>query len=197
MNDRKPSFAQAEFVVSAAAARGFLTDRPGILFTGRSNAGKSTLINALTFRRNLMKTSAAPGKTRLVNYALIDSAFYLVDAPGYGFERNRDYFATLMDSYFAVCAKTTRALVLVLDSRRGIMASDELLERFAAANSIPLVFVFTKTDKLSRQDLLLLQRRMAQSRPGLKAFYVNRKDEAALQQVRDCLAGLARRKAGA
>ena len=146
-------FRKAEFVTSAADRKGFRLDKPAVLFAGRSNAGKSTLINLLCGRKNLMKVSSTPGKTRLVNYALVDDAFYLCDCPGYGFESKRDYFQKLMDDYFEASSHTLKGVVLVVDSRRGVLSSDEQMIEYCRSWGVKVLIVLTKIDKLNRSQV--------------------------------------------
>ena len=160
-------FRRAAFVTSAARRQDFLTDRPCVLFVGRSNAGKSTLINLLTGQKGLMKTSATPGKTRLINYALIDERFYLCDCPGYGFESQRDYFEQLMDDFFQASARNLRGLVLVVDARRGILSSDADMIAYAQGRSVPVLAVLTKVDKLNRSQLAQLVRAIERDYPTI------------------------------
>ncbi|OGW40902.1 MAG: ribosome biogenesis GTP-binding protein YsxC, partial [Nitrospirae bacterium GWD2_57_8] len=112
----------AEFISSAVGPKQFLADkRPQIAFAGRSNVGKSSLINSLVHRKNLVKTSATPGKTQMVNYFLINSEFYFVDLPGYGYSRVpkgvTDSWAQMIESYLKH-SEDLRAVVILLDSRR-------------------------------------------------------------------------------
>ncbi len=130
--------------------------RPQIALAGRSNVGKSSLLNALAGRKQLAKTSATPGKTRSVNYYRVDpDNFLLVDLPGYGYAKapktERESWGKLIERYL-VSAKSLRALVLLLDCRLPPQASDLALLAFATANAIPLLPVLTKADKCSRQE---------------------------------------------
>ncbi|HAK60681.1 MAG TPA: YihA family ribosome biogenesis GTP-binding protein, partial [Nitrospiraceae bacterium] len=112
----------AEFITSAASAKQFPSDaRQQIAFAGRSNVGKSSLINSLLHRRNLVKTSATPGKTQMINFFMINDQFYFVDLPGYGYARAPkrvvDAWAPLIERYLKD-APQVRAVVVLLDARR-------------------------------------------------------------------------------
>lgn len=143
----------AEFVTGAVSAKGYPpADRPEIAFAGRSNVGKSTLINALLGKRNLAKVSQTPGKTRQINFFNInEGAFYLVDLPGYGFAKvgkeERRTWSPMMGRYLAN-RETLRCVVILVDLRRGPGEADFRLADFLAEAKRPILLVFTKADKL-------------------------------------------------
>jgi GTP-binding protein len=146
----------AEFITSATSARDFPRDRlPEIALVGRSNVGKSSLINALVGRQ-LARTSAAPGKTRLVNVYRVERGSsgprYLVDLPGYGYARGAgaEEFGALTDAYFE--RPGNRAVLLLVDARHPGLAAD--LEAWKWIGSQPCArrVVATKVDKLTRAD---------------------------------------------
>jgi GTP-binding protein len=148
----------AEFVTSAAGARDFPSDRlPEVALVGRSNVGKSSLINALV-HKPLARTSAAPGKTRLANFYRVrrgsSPPLYLVDLPGYGYARGGDAaardFNRLAEEYFA--RRKPIAVLLLVDSRHPGLESD--LDAWAWARSLPCpsAVIGTKVDKLTRAE---------------------------------------------
>jgi len=124
---------------------------PQVAFAGRSNVGKSSIINALTGRKKLAYTSSSPGKTRQVFYYLIDKVFYFVDLPGYGYARipktERAYFKVLVDAYFDR-SKTLRGCVLLLDPRRPVGEEEMSFLHYLSSRSIPAIVVFTKWDRV-------------------------------------------------
>ena len=144
---------EAKFLKSAAEVRGFLRpERPMIAVCGRSNAGKSSLINLLANRKNLAKTSSAPGRTRLVNYFDF-GAFWLADLPGYGYAAvSRDEKARwgkTLDAFFAK-KEDIRHVFLLIDIRRDPSGDDLQLVDFLNYHIIPFSVIATKSDKLSR-----------------------------------------------
>ena len=129
---------------------------PDIAFIGRSNVGKSSLINMLTQHKGLAKVSATPGKTRLINHFTINNSWYLVDLPGYGYARTskstRGSFAKIITDYVFKCEKMHFLFVLV-DSRLDPQNIDlEFIEQLGM-NGVPFGIIFTKADKLSKTQL--------------------------------------------
>ena len=129
-------------------------DLPEYAFIGRSNVGKSSLINALTGKKGLAKTSAKPGKTQLINHFIIGGKWYLVDLPGYGWasvsKTLRQGFSTMIEQYMQ---KRTNLFCtfLLIDIRHPPQKADIEFMKFLSNSSIPFVIVFTKADKFSKQ----------------------------------------------
>ena len=129
---------------------------PDIAFIGRSNVGKSSLINMLTQHKGLAKVSATPGKTRLINHFTINNSWYLVDLPGYGYARTskstRRGFAKIITDYVFKCEKMHFLFVLI-DSRLEPQRIDlEFIEQLGV-HGVPFGIIFTKADKLSKAQL--------------------------------------------
>lgn len=129
-----------------------------VAFSGRSNVGKSSLINTLLGRKSLARVSSAPGKTITINFYEVDKRLYLVDLPGYGFAKrtfeDKQQWSALTDGYFTSNKNIDRlALVLQLvDSRIGPTKDDEMMLDFLRESQIPFVIVATKTDKLNATE---------------------------------------------
>lgn len=125
-------------------------DKPEYAFIGRSNVGKSSLINMLTEKKSLAKTSQKPGKTRTINHFLIDDTWYLVDLPGYGWAKvsktDREAWAKMIQTYLTQRENLFCVFVLV-DSRHAPQANDLEFMRWLATNKVPFVILFTKADK--------------------------------------------------
>lgn len=134
-----------------------------IVMVGKSNVGKSSLINALCNRKRLAYVGKTPGKTRLINFYQIRSDLMLVDVPGYGFanrsKEEQAHYARIMEDYFAL--RKLSLMLVLLDSRRGVSEDDELMMDFAAYHKIPYVLVLTKTDKLPFSKLAQLKRKIS------------------------------------
>lgn len=126
---------------------------PQLAVVGKSNVGKSSLINALCNRRKLCKTSATPGKTRLINVFLINEAFHLVDLPGYGFakvdKKEKERWGAMMDGYFQQSTLLAHVLLLV-DIRHDPTQDDIAMAQYFRQMDIPFTVVATKADKISR-----------------------------------------------
>ncbi len=144
----------AEFLLSASTKRQFPAETlPEIAFAGRSNVGKSTLINSLLNRKKLVKTSATPGKTQLINFFKVNDKFYFVDLPGYGYakvpEGVRRTWQNLVEAYLSE-RKTLRNVVLIVDSRHNPTIQDRQLLEWLKYFQRPSLIVASKIDKLKR-----------------------------------------------
>ena len=148
---------KAEFILSAASPKDFLRDRlPQVAFSGRSNVGKSSVINRLLNRKNFARVGAAPGKTTHINYFKIDGAFYLVDLPGYGYAKvsksERDRWAKLMEGYFADPELMTLG-VMIVDSRHKPTVDDCTMAQWYREAGCPFLVVANKLDKLKKSEI--------------------------------------------
>lgn len=148
---------RAEFVRSAADKRDFPRDGlPQVVFAGRSNVGKSSVINRLLLRRDFARTGAAPGKTTHINYFLIDQKLYLVDLPGYGYAKvsqaERARWGRLIESWFADTALMTLG-ILVVDARHRPTADDCTMAECFRQTGKPFATVANKLDKLRKSEI--------------------------------------------
>jgi GTP-binding protein len=148
---------EARFLKSSTGLKGCpRDDLPEYAFIGRSNVGKSSLINLLTNRSKLAKTSATPGKTQLINHFLINNDWCLVDLPGYGYARmpasERDKMIKMIREYILKRPNLV-CLFLLVDARLEMQKADKQFLRFLGRNQVPFALVFTKTDKISATRL--------------------------------------------
>lgn len=145
---------RAEFVLSAASPKDFIRDgRPQLVFAGRSNVGKSSLINKLLNRKNFARVGNTPGKTTHINYFRIDSV-YFVDLPGYGYAKvpkaERDRWGKLMESYFREQLVTLG--VLIVDARHTPTGDDRTMADWFRGTGKPLIVAANKMDKLKKSE---------------------------------------------
>lgn len=148
---------KAEFIKSAAAPSGFIRDAlPNIVFSGKSNVGKSSVINRLLNRKNFARVGQSPGKTIHVNYFLIDKKVYFVDLPGYGYAKvskaERERWGKLMEQFFAVDGLIDLG-VMIVDSRHKPTADDVTMAEWFKSTGCPLVVVANKADKLKKSEI--------------------------------------------
>ncbi len=147
----------AEFVISNT--RIDLCPKPEIpeyAFIGRSNVGKSSLINSICNNKKLAKTSSTPGKTQLINHFVINDEWYLVDLPGYGFTKTPNHLRMKWQNFTRNYLRTRENLMCVfvlLDSRHNVLKADDEFMEWLGENNIPFVMVFTKMDKLDPRDI--------------------------------------------
>ncbi|NTV68280.1 MAG: YihA family ribosome biogenesis GTP-binding protein [Chlorobaculum sp.] len=166
----------AEFFCSYSSLNGLPSDgSPEIVFVGRSNVGKSSLLNSLCARKGLAKTSSTPGKTRLINYFHINQALYFVDLPGYGYAKvgqgERESWGKLLTGY--IQKRQEIALVVALiDSRHPGMASDLEMMEFLDYCGRPFGIALTKWDKLTQAEKSKARRTVESCAPKAK-FIVN------------------------
>jgi len=148
---------QSEFITSAVKREQYpLDNRIEVAFVGRSNVGKSSIINSLTNRKKLAKVSGTPGKTRLVNFFLINNDFYLVDLPGYGYAKvsksEKDSWGKTVEMYLTNREQLKR-VVLLVDSRHKPTGDDIMMNEWFKHFGYNVVVVATKSDKLTKNEL--------------------------------------------
>lgn len=148
---------KAEIEAVAVAPSGYpSTDYPEIALAGRSNVGKSSLINTLVNRKALARTSGTPGKTRTINFFNINDLMYFVDLPGYGYaavsKSEKEKWGHMIERYLSE-RKQLKLVVLLVDSRHEPTADDKLMYSWMKSTGLPLLVIATKSDKLSKNQV--------------------------------------------
>ena len=151
------NFNKVEFILSAASEKQFVRDgMPQLAFAGRSNVGKSSVINRLVNRKNFARVGASPGKTSQINYFKIDGKLYLVDLPGYGYakvpQKEKERWGRLMEAYFAA-PDTLNFGVMLVDARHAPTANDVVMAKYFLQSGKPFVVVANKLDKLKKSEI--------------------------------------------
>lgn len=146
-----------EFIKSAVSPKDFIRDGlPNIVFSGKSNVGKSSVINRLLNRKNLARVGSQPGKTVHINYFLIDRTAYFTDLPGYGYAKvsktERERWGRLMEQFFAENGLVTLG-VMIVDSRHKPTANDVTMAEWFLGTGCPMVIVANKLDKLKKSEM--------------------------------------------
>lgn len=145
-----------------------VNDRPEVAFAGKSNVGKSSLINALMNRKSYARISATPGKTQTINFYNINSEFYLVDLPGYGYarvsEKERAQWGRMIERYLH-SSKQLKAVFLLIDIRHAPGANDKMMYRWVVEQGFQPVIIATKLDKIKRSQI---QKHVKMLREGLE-----------------------------
>jgi GTP-binding protein len=143
---------------------------PEFVFAGRSNVGKSSLINVLINRKGLAKTSSVPGKTQTINFYRINKEFFFVDLPGYGYAKVpkaiRKAWKPMVESYF-LASRDIRAVIVIFDIRRDLRQEDLNLLEWLKTLDLPTTVILTKTDKVSRN---IRNKNLSRSKTSLKEF---------------------------
>lgn len=164
---------------------------PEVLIVGKSNVGKSSLINALTSKNRLAFTSSKPGHTKLLNYFNIDNRFFLVDAPGYGYAKGGvdldRLFGEMMESYF-VNNDELKLVLLLLDSRREMNTNDLEILEYVKKENIPYYIVITKLDKVNQSEKSKLNKHLAEIEisPSI-VFYTSVNETRSLDKLKSAI----------
>lgn len=159
-----PQFPNVTFVLSAWQPHQFPPDHGAeVAFAGRSNAGKSSALNAICGRKDLARTSKTPGRTQLINFFALDEARRLADLPGYGYakvpEVMKQHWRELLSRYVEA-RESLAGLVIVMDARRPLTDFDQQMLSWTQANGLPTHLLLTKADKLSRSEQTLTMRKV-------------------------------------
>lgn len=147
----------AEFIKSAASPKDFIRDGlPSIVFSGKSNVGKSSVINRLLNRKNFARVGSSPGKTIHINYFQIDRKCYFIDLPGYGYAKvsktEKERWSKLMEQFFAAEGLISLG-VMIVDSRHKPTADDVIMAGWFLASGCPFVVIANKCDKLKKSEM--------------------------------------------
>lgn len=147
----------AEFIKSAVSPKDFIRDGlPGIVFSGKSNVGKSSVINKLLNRKNFARVGSSPGKTVHINYFLLDKKLYFIDLPGYGYAKvsktERDRWGRLMEAFFAEEGLISLG-VMIVDSRHKPTEDDITMSQWFKSAGCPMIVIANKCDKLKKREL--------------------------------------------
>lgn len=186
----------AQFIKSAVTPSQYPpADLPEIAFTGRSNVGKSSLINTLVNRKHLVKTSSTPGRTQLINFFIVNRAFSFVDLPGFGYAKVpaavRRSWGPMVETYLST-RETLKGVVLIMDLRR-IPGIQELnFIEWLRIHSIPEILVLTKSDKLSKNKQITQKKSIADTLgvPKEKPILFSAKSRMGKEDLWDALEGL-------
>ncbi|RMC25146.1 MULTISPECIES: ribosome biogenesis GTP-binding protein YihA/YsxC [unclassified Lactobacillus] len=146
----------SDYAISAVNEKQYPQDHlPEIALAGRSNVGKSSLINSLLSRKNLARTSSRPGKTQTLNFYIINQNFYLVDVPGYGYAKvsqiQRQKFGEMIQEYLET-RENLKGLIILIDSRHDPTQNDVLMYEYALTLDLPILIVCTKIDKVKKSQ---------------------------------------------
>ena len=185
---------QVRFVKSVAK----LSDRPAtplpeVAVVGRSNVGKSSLINSVFNQRHLAKTSSTPGKTQLINYFIVDDHIHLVDLPGYGFSKVAKQVSKNWENMITGYLTNNRELkwvFLLIDSRHDLMDIDRQMINWLTDVAIPFIIILTKCDKLSRSRLSARLQQINTDLPVVTILPYSAKSHLGRKAVIDMLIGL-------
>ena len=187
---------EVTFLKSAYQEKHYPTpDRPEIAFAGRSNVGKSTLINVLVNRKGIARTSSRPGRTQALNFFLVENRFYLVDLPGYGYAQVppavKKSWGNMVETYLKN-RPNLKAVVVILDIRRDPSKGDKDLLRWLRQYEIAVILVLTKSDKLSKSRNTAMTKCIGSRLAGLvptKPILFSSKTKAGKEEIWGRIAG--------
>lgn len=185
---------KAEFVSSFVDMKSLPQDKlPEIALVGRSNVGKSSLINKVVNRKNLAKSSSTPGKTRMLNYYIINNAWYMVDLPGYGFAKvskaEKEKWGKMIEKYLS-SREPLRGVIQLVDIRHAPSENDILMKDWLSHYELPILLVATKADKVSRnerQKSLAVIRRSLNLNPDQKPIVFSAQTGEGVDEVKAAL----------
>jgi len=196
MSNKKINFNNTSLIISAGFTKQILKDKPHIVFSGRSNVGKSTLINKLVNQNKLARTSASPGKTITINFFETDKTFYLVDLPGYGYakraESDRKKWSDLVEGYFKENAKSNpkfiNLIVQLIDLKVGATVDDLAMIDYMNNFEIPYIIVATKSDKLNKTNREENLNKLRNENPNCEVIPFSSLSGEGVNETRGCIA---------
>jgi len=197
MNSQKINFNDTKLIISAGFISQIKKDKPNVVFSGRSNVGKSTLINKLVSQNKLARTSSSPGKTITINFFETDKTFYLVDLPGYGYARraetDRKKWSDLVEGYFKENAKNKNfsfinLVVQLIDLKVGATADDLQMIEYMENFEIPYIIVATKADKLNKTNREACLNKLKSEHPDCEIIPFSSLSGEGVNETRGCIA---------
>lgn len=183
------NFRDIKFIKSSTNKDDALLDLPNVIFIGRSNVGKSTLINLIADNKSLAFVSKRPGQTKLLNYFMVNKLFYLVDAPGYGYRKTgkKDDFDNMMESYFSN-NQSLKLVVWLLDSRRELSQEDIDFYNFLDNLNVKSLIVFTKSDKLNQSEKAKITKIAKNTLSDFDYIFSSSLNKKNIEQIREYIA---------
>jgi GTP-binding protein len=188
-----------KLIISAGFLPQVPKDKPHIVFSGRSNVGKSTLINKLVNQSKLARTSSSPGKTITINFYETDKTFYLVDLPGYGYakraESDKKRWSALVEGYFKEHSKKSIILIIQLvDLKVGATADDLAMLKYMDSFEIPYIIIATKSDKLNKTQKEENLAKLKNAHPNREVIPFSSLSGEGVNEARGCILNFMRKK---
>ena len=199
MSNKKITFNNTKLIISAGFLSQIQKDKPHIVFSGRSNVGKSTLINKLVNQNKLARTSSSPGKTITINFFETDKTFYLVDLPGYGYakraETDKKNWSDLVDGYFKENAKSKslnnfsfiNLVIQLIDLKVGATVDDLHMLEYMNSFEIPYIIVATKADKLNKTNREINLSKLKSENPDCVIIPFSSLSGEGVNETRNCI----------
>lgn len=188
MSGNKQSIKSATFIKGAVHDTGLPIEKlDEIAFIGRSNVGKSSVINSLTNRNKLARSSSTPGFTAEANFYLINESFYLVDLPGYGYARGshtqRDKIANIIEWYFTSKNTNTKKVVLIIDAKVGPTVDDIHFYSFLTVHQKDVIIIANKFDKLKQNEIFKAISNIENAFKGIKVIKYSAREKVGIQEL--------------
>ncbi|MCL1858366.1 MAG: ribosome biogenesis GTP-binding protein YihA/YsxC [Oscillospiraceae bacterium] len=196
MSDKKINFNNTKLITSAGFINQILKDKPHIVFSGRSNVGKSTLINKLVNQNKLARTSSSPGKTITINFFETEKIFYLVDLPGYGYakraETDKKKWSDLVEGYFKENSKNInfnfiKLIVQLVDLKVSATIDDLAMIEYMNTFKIPYIIVATKADKLNKTQREINLNKLKSENPDKIIIPFSSLSGEGINEIKSCI----------